>query len=378
MVETTALPIMASFRSRDLATAMHCYGKMNIPPGRDMLAGLEAQAMACMDKYNAQDVSNTIWAYARLQTCPREKEMMSKLLRRANAISDFAPQGVANTLWGLAKLGVSPGDALMKGLERQAAARMGDFDPQNVANTLWAYATLGMRPGEEVMRGLERQAAARMGDFIPQAVANMLWGLAALDVCLEDSHVSFLCEMALHYLQLQHLPDPNHIQQFHLFLLWRKLHLAGLQKSENLDIVTALGSALGDAGKDALAASPISDTSRLQAGVAGIVKDLGHRYEEEAVDPRTGYSIDILIKPDGGDSLGTAVEVDGPHHFLSGERAANGPTLLKRRLLGHIGYRVVSVSYWEWDELNEEKEMKAFIQALLVSSRAWNQQPKNY
>ena len=258
----------------------------------------------------------------------------------------------------------------MRGLERQAAARMGDFDSQEVAITVWGYATLGIRPGDEVMRGLERQAAARMGDFKAQDVANMLWGYAVLDICPLDSLVFSLCERALYHLQQHSRTDPKVVKQVHLFLLWRKLHLAGLQKHENLDIVTALCSALGDTGKDALAASPISDTSRLQAGVAGIVKDLGHRYEDEAVDPRTGYSIDILIKPDGGDSLGTAVEVDGPHHFLSGERAANGPTLLKRRLLGHIGYRVVSVPYWEWDQLKGKKEKMAYMQALLQHGNA--------
>lgn len=30
---------------------------------------------------------------------------------------------------------------------------------------------------------------------------------------------------------------------------------------------------------------------------------------------------------------------------------ANGGTLLKRRQLGQLGYRVVSVPYWEWAEV---------------------------
>ena len=88
------------------------------------------------------------------------------------------------------------------------------------------------------------------------------------------------------------------------------------------------------------------------------------------MDPRTGYSINILIKPDSRDSLGTAVEVDGPHHFLSGEREANGSTLLKRRLLGRIEYRVVSVPYWQWDQLKGKKEKMAYMQALLEHGNA--------
>ena len=102
-----------------------------------------------------------------------------------------------------------------------------------------------------------------------------------LDIFSEDSLVSLLCEIFLHYLQQQCPADSGSIIQVHVFLLSRKLHLAGLQKHENLDIVTALCSALGDTGKDALAASPISHTSRFQAGVAAaIVKDIGHCYED--------------------------------------------------------------------------------------------------
>lgn len=35
--------------------------------------------------------------------------------------------------------------------------------------------------------------------------------------------------------------------------------------------------------------------------------------EEEAVDERSGYSMDVLVK---GDGVKWAVEVDGPSHFV--------------------------------------------------------------
>ena len=47
-----------------------------------------------------------------------------------------------------------------------------------------------------------------------------------------------------------------------------------------------------------------------------------------------------------------AVEADGPHHFLGGSRAPNGATLLKRRQLRAFGWRLLSVPYWEWTDLN--------------------------
>jgi hypothetical protein len=76
------------------------------------------------------------------------------------------------------------------------------------------------------------------------------------------------------------------------------------------------------------------------------------------------YPIDILVHPEraGADGLSAgpllAVEVDGPSHFLraggGGARARavpTGATRLKRRLLGALGYRVVSIPYWEWDAM---------------------------
>ena len=54
-----------------------------------------------------------------------------------------------------------------------------------------------------------------------------------------------------------------------------------------------------------------------------------------------------------------AVEVDGPSHFLEpddrGHRPANGPTLLKRRLLRAAGWRLVSVPFYEWDDLSARR-----------------------
>ena len=66
-----------------------------------------------------------------------------------------------------------------------------------------------------------------------------------------------------------------------------------------------------------------------------------------------------------------AVEVDGPSHFLraggGGARARavpTGATRLKRRLLGALGYRVVSIPYWEWDAMRgDPAQERAYVLA---------------
>ena len=79
------------------------------------------------------------------------------------------------------------------------------------------------------------------------------------------------------------------------------------------------------------------------------------------------------------------IEVDGPGHFVRlldksgkspvglshhfydrGENRVNGPTLLKHRLLTHLGWEIIHLPYWEFQDLagDKEKEM-AYCQRLL-------------
>ena len=90
--------------------------------------------------------------------------------------------------------------------------------------------------------------------------------------------------------------------------------------------------------------------SRLQRSVADSLATVKPGFEEEYLEPRTGYSLDLALP-----SSRVAVEVDGPSHFLlpdgRGVRKPNGPTLLKRRLLAAAGWRVISVPFYELDGL---------------------------
>jgi hypothetical protein len=103
-------------------------------------------------------------------------------------------------------------------------------------------------------------------------------------------------------------------------------------------------------------------SSRLQHDVASSLRGLGLQVEEEAIDDRSGYSIDILVTKGVGR---VAVEVDGPTHFLGGGREVNGSTSLKRRHLGLLGYTAVSVPYWEWDALHCREEKEKYLIGLL-------------
>ncbi|EOD27835.1 hypothetical protein EMIHUDRAFT_204822 [Emiliania huxleyi CCMP1516] len=116
--------------------------------------------------------------------------------------------------------------------------------------------------------------------------------------------------------------------------------------------------------RDAMVAT-IARPSGLQRSVADALADVQVGFEEEHLEPRTGYSLDLALP-----SSRVAVEVDGPFHFLlpdgRGLRRPNGPTLLKRRLLAAAGWRVISVPFYEWDGFATAKERQTYLQGAVA------------
>ncbi|EOD24931.1 hypothetical protein EMIHUDRAFT_115722 [Emiliania huxleyi CCMP1516] len=101
--------------------------------------------------------------------------------------------------------------------------------------------------------------------------------------------------------------------------------------------------------------------SEFQRSVAAALAAVQHGFEEEHLEPRTGYSLDLALP-----SSRLAVEVDGPSHFLLPDgrdvRKPNGPTLLKRRLLAAAGWRVISVPFYEWDGFATANERHTYLE----------------
>ena len=110
--------------------------------------------------------------------------------------------------------------------------------------------------------------------------------------------------------------------------------------------------------------SNVGRPSRMQRDVGVALVSLGLHPEEEVV-LHEGYSLDFVLEW-CGDRVG--VEVDGPSHFKG--REPNSATLLKRRQLRHLGWRLVSVPYWEWDEVvASSQRANEYLASLLTDWR---------
>jgi hypothetical protein len=86
----------------------------------------------------------------------------------------------------------------------------------------------------------------------------------------------------------------------------------------------------------------------MQRQVGSTLSSLGLNPRED-VRTDAGYKLDYVVDWCGQK---LAIEVDGPPQFV--RRKPSGARLLKRRQLRHLGWRLVSIPYWEWDELAKQ------------------------
>ena len=96
-----------------------------------------------------------------------------------------------------------------------------------------------------------------------------------------------------------------------------------------------------------------TQSSRLQDDVISVLSSIGMLPEEEFLTS-SGYRLDAIVKVNG---MKIGIEVDGPSHFMN--REPTGSTLLKRRQVSILdGIRIISVPYWEWDKLGNDRVKK--------------------
>jgi hypothetical protein len=133
--------------------------------------------------------------------------------------------------------------------------------------------------------------------------------------------------------------------------------------------VQNLKQTLGPSCQAAFIGVPVHPSARQQQ-VSDTLRGLGLSVEDEFRCPKSGYSIDMRVhvrdnsKSSTGAAAGWAVEFDGPSHFLTC-RLPVGGTLMKRRHLELLGYTVVSLPFWEWDQLTGSDERKKYIRGKL-------------
>jgi hypothetical protein len=220
---------------------------------------------------------------------------------------------------------------------------------------------MGTKPGDRMMGQLERRAEAISGEFNSQEVANTLWAVTFF-------RIQFNLSPRLYCALCRSLPsivsvDQKTLRQLHQVFISYDM-IEGLHADFSVSVQT-LKEKLGPSCQAAFIGSPVHPSASQQQ-VSDTLRGMGLSVEDEFRCPKSGYSIDmrVNVKSSTGAAAGWAVEFDGPSHFLTG-RLPVGGTLMKRRHLELLGYTVVSLPFWEWNELTGSDERQEYLRGKL-------------
>ena len=163
----------------------------------------------------------------------------------------------------------------------------------------------GGRGCGRAVRGVAEEAVrGGLAGFTPQNLANTVWAYATAD-CYHQALLANCSRVISDSLARDPSRWSEEVRsQLHQWQLWLSLE-RGADAQQHL-----LPSPQRKLCRDAMVAT-IARPSGLQRSVAAALAAVQHGFEEEHLEPRTGYSLDLALP-----SSRVAIEVDGPSHFL--------------------------------------------------------------
>jgi hypothetical protein len=345
-----------------------------------------------------QGIANVIWGVATIGQQLHAEQLQQLLAGFIGKLGTASPQDISMAIWGVATMGQQLPAEQLQQLVRALAAKLPSADPQNVANTMWGVARLQPQPffPAPLLEIKAKQAIIRMVPaMIPQAVSNIAWACGVLgyadeqlllplfnkardktlsrrssvrDVGDNVQGVANMCWAAA-VLNMQQLV--SHVEQFAAAISsrWGDVVAEGKQQLYQvhmwlLDLHSNSKGLLGCLSEQQLQecreqwqklifeVAALDRTSPAHQAVFKVATHLPGLSQPPKLEGLTAdglHSIDVLVVTGGG--VPVAIEVDGPRHFRQPDLQPTGKTQWRNRSLAARGYVVVSVPYWEWNQL---------------------------
>jgi len=304
-------------------------------------------ALPNLHKFNSQNLKDLVWAYATAEE--NHPNMFKKVADHINLdkLDKYKPQELSNTVWAFATAGESQPQLFQK-LAEEAIKRQHEFIPQELANFLWAYASNG-QIDEHLFLSLVPAVKANLDEYTAQGLINVAWAYSVANVdapsVFDDVFINACLGKEDGFIL-------EHLVQLHQWQLWQDEIKSGVSLPPSLK---------KKCSETFISVKPSS--SKTQDDVVSILSSMDLQPQEEVL-LKSGYRIDAVVEVNGKQ---IAVEVDGPSHFIGRSRELTGSTILKHRQVATLdGMTVVSVPYWEWDELKKDsKKKEKYLHSLL-------------
>ncbi|KAL7530256.1 hypothetical protein ACHAXR_003391, partial [Thalassiosira sp. AJA248-18] len=301
-----------------------------------------------LSSFNPQALSNIVWAYATAEASnPILFDKVACEVMEHRQLSSFNPQALSNIVWAYAKARVFD-SCLFEKIADEAASRrhLGMFEPQHLSNIVWAFASVCL-VDSPVFNAVVPRVKVLLHQCNNQDLTNIAWSCAVANV---DAHTLFdghFTNVLLEKMNRFNVAECSQLYQWHLW-----------QKEEKGNI--GLPQVFQERCYEAFFPDE-TQVSVLQRGVVAVLHSMGLKPKEEQLTQR-GFSLDATVEVNGRK---VGVEVDGPSHFIG--RKPTGSTALKRRQIANVeGIMLVSVPYWKWDELGQDRRKKQnYLRSLL-------------
>uniref|UniRef100_A0A383V6H2 RAP domain-containing protein n=1 Tax=Tetradesmus obliquus TaxID=3088 RepID=A0A383V6H2_TETOB len=414
-----------------VANSLWAAAELGQAPTEQQLQQLLAALVRLLPDAKPQHVANSLWAVATMGGKVQMQQLQLLLQHLASRLAEASPQGVSNSLWAVAKFAEQLADEqqqqvqqsqqlqhLLAGLTRKLAAA----NPQDVANSLWVCSQLRVYPAElfaamdgqqqwgrllPAMTGrnlantalacavlghrderllagllqhaLQLQTRSSGQQLNIQNVCNLCWSVAVQDAQQLAGSVVQLAQAAASSQQQWRefkTEDLMQLHQVHLWLLDGQLvggrGLAGALTQQQLQHCS-------DACSESHQTRATQPPSAFQQQVFATLQQLTAAGQlswqqqpamEQLAQPDGACLIDIAGVTAGGVRL--AIEADGPTHFLWPDRRLDGRSQHRNRVLAARIQVVVSVPYFEWDDLKGARQKQQYLLQLL--NRAIQQQ----
>ncbi|GAB2265495.1 hypothetical protein Dimus_000545 [Dionaea muscipula] len=353
----------------------------------------------------------------------RQRETSMLVGVAMTALPECSCQGISNIAWALSKIG---GELLylteMDRVAEVALTRVGDFNSQNFANIAGAFASM-KHSASDLFSELSIQAAKVIHTFHAQELAQLLWAFASLNepagpllesldnvftlegqlrCCSNGGASSGLIEDGSLDISMGVVNPPvltfNRDQLGNI--AWSYAVLGQMHRNFFLNVWKALsrleGQPISDqCRKDVIFASQVLLVDQClmleyphlhislrsdfvdKVASAGKAKRFNEKitslFQKEVdrllcstgLDWVTEYTLDAYTLDAALVDYKVALEIDGPNHFSRNSGVPLGHTMLKRRYITSYGWKLVSVSHQDWEELEGSSQQLEYLRELL-------------
>jgi len=327
---------------------------------------LDYIATACIDKLDTLDtkeIGSLAWSFASLE-CYHRPFFRALTKSSEHRWDEFDESSLAKMAWALSTKSLNIPDCgddddslivekiYMSEITKAAIAKCDTFTVQAISMLLWSCSARGYLHPQLFETFIPRasdlllDASGELDDIHIsniQSLANIAWACSVQDIVDADTLFgdAFISIITWHIDEF----DNQGLCQLHQWNTWRK----------TLDHSATLPQDIEERCRDTFINRGVR-SSNLQKDVIFELSRMGMQLEDEALTS-SGYRLDVVVNIDGKQ---IGIEVDGPTHFI--DKEPTGSTMLKQRQVVNCdGIELVSIPYWEWNELKSSNDKERYL-----------------